>query len=277
MRKYLLFIYLFSIICFKTYADNLTFNEIDLEMIQCPKGRFMMGSPNDELGRNNDEEAHIVTLTKPFYIGKYEITQSQYEKIIGKNPSKFEGNNKPVDSITYDEAIEFCYRLNAKYLHSLPKGYRFDLPTEAQWEYACRAGNGSALNSGKEIMTVDGNCPNLDETAWYGMNSGYTTHEVGKKKPNAWGIYDMHGNVSEWCRDWFDPYLYNTDPFDDVSSRKRLLSQAIQRKEINLSRVYRGGCWSDIARNCRSARRFSNSPSYMYNFLGFRVALVPID
>ena len=256
---------LLAVIVFTGCGSNETFTikEINLEMVKCPEGSFMMGSPEEELGRGKDEKLHLVTITKPFYIGKYEVTQSQYSALMDKNPSKFIGANNPVENVSYEDAKAFCDKMNLKYLNILPKGYKFALPTEAQWEYACRAGTNTALNNGKNLTKVEGACPNLDEVGWYTENSGKTTHEVGQKKPNAWGIYDMHGNVWEWCRDWYGEY-----PKDDVTDPTGAYS--------GLFRVSRGGSWISLARGCCSAARRNDFPGDWDDFLGFRLALVPV-
>ncbi|MBR4329058.1 MAG: formylglycine-generating enzyme family protein [Candidatus Riflebacteria bacterium] len=178
--------------------------------------------------------------------------------------TRYVGVNNPIDSVTYNEAKAFCDKLNLKYLNQLPQGYKFDLPTESQWEYACRAGTKTALNNGKNLTTTKGSCPNLDEVAWYEENSNKTTHSVGQKKPNAWGIYDMHGNVLEWCRDWYGEYPYSavTDPIG---------------KKSYFARVIRGGGFAFSANYCRSARRGQEDDDRGFYMLGFRVALVPID
>ncbi len=253
------------------YCSNESFviKELDLELIKCPAGSFMMGSPNDEAYRNDDEKSHLVTFTKPFFIGKYEVTQSQYEAVMCKNLSKFKGANKPVEMVSWEDANLFCNKMNLKYLNILPEGYKFALPTEAQWEYACRAGTYTALNSGKNLTTKNGWCSNLDEVAWYYNNSKETTHEVGLKKPNAWGIYDMHGNVYEWCYDWYGEY-HSEAVVDPIKTTIETT--------IGTRRVLRGGSWESLAKVCRSAYRDHCDPSD-YNireYFGFRVVLAPV-
>ena len=228
-------------------------------------GTFMMGSPSRELGRSPNEIQHQVTISKDFNIAKYPVTQAQYKAIMGNNPSYFKGENNPVECVSWVKAEEFCDKLNKLTKSTRPAGYRFDLPTEAQWEYACRAGTTTPLNSGKIITSEEGYCSNLDEVGWYYGNSGYKTHPVGLKKPNAWGIYDMHGNVCEWCRDRCDEYPSGscTDP---------------EGPDSGSGRVYRGGSWVSDPRSCRSANRFNYAPNYapfdVNSDLGFRIALV---
>jgi formylglycine-generating enzyme required for sulfatase activity len=266
MKKIVFFVVLLLFVVSMGYCSNESFviKELNLELIKCPAGRFMMGSPEDEIGGDKKEKLHLVTITKPFYIGKYEVTQSQYSTLMDKNPSKFIGANNPVEMVSYDDAKAFCDKMNLKYLNILPKGYKFDLPTEAQWEYACRAGTNTSLNNGKNLTTIDEACLNLDEIAWYTKNSGKTTHEVGQKKPNAWGIYDMHGNVCEWCRDWYGEY-----PKEDVIDPTGANSGSY--------RVCRGGSWSSLALYCRSADRGNRHPVRRNHGVGFRLALVPIN
>ena len=243
--------------------DTFVIKEINLEMIKCPAGSFMMGSPDNELGRRKGETLHKVTFSKPFYIGKYEVTQSQYVALMEKNPSDFSGAYNPVENVSYRDAKNFCDKLNLKYLKQLPRGYKFDLPTEAQWEYACRAGTSTALNNGKNLIDIQ-ECENLDEVGWYDRNSGYTTHEVGQKKPNAWGIYDMHGNVAEWCRDRYGKYP-NEDVIDPEGTNNGWFN------------VVRGGFLNEVPECCRSAFRNWGEPSQGIGTIGFRVALVPIN
>ncbi|MBR4330303.1 MAG: formylglycine-generating enzyme family protein, partial [Candidatus Riflebacteria bacterium] len=181
--------------------DTWTLKDIELEMIKCPAGEFLMGSPKGEMGRDLKEIQHKVILSDSFMIGKYEVTQKQYKAVMGKNPSKFKNDSQPVELVNWNDAKEFCEKLNTKFSSSIPSGFKFDLPTEAQWEYACRAGTNSAFNNGKEL-TTEYKCDNLDEVGWYAKNSKFITHQVGQKQPNSWGIYDMQGNVSEWCRDY---------------------------------------------------------------------------
>ena len=231
-------------------------------MVKCPAGTFIMGSPGGESGRYDNETQHQVTISKTFYIGKYEVTQKEYEAVMGKNPSYLKEGNRPVVWVDWNDAKEFCDKLN-KYAKNIPDGYRFDLPNEVQWEYACRAGTTTALNNGQDLDTTTGFCSNLNELGWYRSNSGEEIHKVGKKKPNAWGIYDMHGNVCEWCRDLYNDYSTSavTDPMYNSGS----------------NRVFRGGSWGSDAWCCRSANRYNCAPDLRNSKIGFRLALVPID
>ena len=234
-------------------------NGVKLGMVKIPAGTFMMGSPKNELGRFDDEKQHQVILSKDYYLGKYPVTQIQWHAMMGNNPSKFKGdNNRPVETVSWNEAKEFCDELNKRYAGKLPYGYKFDLPTEAQWEYACRAGIKTALNSGNNLQH-EYSCRHLTKVAWYLENN---THSVGQKRTNAWGLCDMHGNVYEWCRDWYGDYGNDavTDPAGPQSGSRR---------------VCRGGSWNFVARKCRSACRGSGSPSYCDCYVGFRLALVP--
>ena len=200
-------------------------------------------------GSDKDETPHKVKLTKSFWLGRTEVTQGQWEAVMGNNPSKFKGDpNLPVEQVSWDDATEFCQKLSAKGL--LPAGWKFVLPTEAQWEYACRAG------------TTGDYAGKLDEMAWYYTNSGNKTHAVGTKKANAWGLYDMHGNVWEWCAAWYGYYPAGalTDPAGS---------------NTGVSRVDRGGSWYGDAADCRAAYRGRLEPGFRSHSLGFRPALVP--
>ena len=227
----------------------------------------MMGSPSEEIGRWDDETLHSVTISHGFWIGKYEVTQAQYKTVMGNNPSGFSGDNNPVECVTWYDAMSFCEKLTAqeKAAGRLPEGYEYTLPTETQWEYACRAGTTTALNNGKDLSDY-WECPEMDEVGWYGVEffSGGTTHPVGQKQPNAWGLYDMHGNVYEWCSDWYDDYPTEavTDPAGPISVRDE-------------SRVVRGGSWYIYANSCRSAYR-GHCPDGVSRDFGFRVALTPV-
>ena len=264
-------------------SDTCRTTELWLRRI--PKGTFVMGSPKGEVGRNvcYGEPQHQVTLTQDCYIGVFEMTQRQYELIYGSNPSKYKGDCRPVERISYDDirgtgstqgagwpryghAVDegsFLGRLRAK------TGLLFDLPTEAQWEYACRAGTTTALNTGKNLTSIEQDSA-MDEAGRYASNrsdgkGGYSQHtKVGSYLPNAWGLYDMHGNVYEWCLDWYDDYPSGavTDPVG---------------RQRGSGRVLRGGYWRDSgARDCRSAyRTFLNYPSYAYYGNGFRVVCLP--
>ncbi|MBO7106802.1 MAG: formylglycine-generating enzyme family protein [Verrucomicrobia bacterium] len=239
--------------------------DVNLAMVWIEPGTFMMGSPENERGRENYETQHEVTLTQGYWLGKYEVTQKQYQAIMGKNPSKFQGATLPVEKVSWEDAMAFCAKLTASEREAgrLPAGYEYTLPTEAQWEYACRAETTTALNSGKNLSNIS-QCTEMNEVGWYGGNSGNMTHSVGQKKPNAWGLYDMHGNVLEWCLDWNGSYP---------------LAPEVDPKGPNngTSRVIRGGGWNLIAGSCRSASRSNYGPTYSSYFCGFRVALSSVQ
>lgn len=244
-------------------ANLLTINAFNtnFELIKCPAGKFLMGSPEDELGRCENETQHEVTIADDFYIGRFPVTQAQFEAVTKKNPSCYKGPNNPVDCINWHQAKDFCLRLNEATVNSRPAGYLFDLPTEAQWEYACRANTTTSLNSGKNICYTVTSCPNLDELGWYEYNAFYKTHPVGQKKPNSWGIYDMHGNLSEWCRDYYlENYLPpNADPDGEDTHAQRVTRNASFRMSPSL---------------CRSAYRFYSNSYSQGGEHTFRLALV---
>jgi len=228
-------------------------------------GTFTMGSPANEPERRYNEVQHQVTVGS-FYLGKYEVTQKEYQEMMGTNPSRYKGDNLPVENVIWYDAVEYCNKRSQKegltpaYTISgsgdnrtitwnrNANGYR--LPTEAEWEYACRAGTTTAYNTGASIS---------DNTGWYKDNSGDTTHPVGQKPANAWGLYDMHGNVLEWCWDWYGNYSSGAQPDPAGASSGSF-------------RVLRGGCWFSPARDARSAWRGNNYPSSRRIYLGFRVA-----
>jgi formylglycine-generating enzyme required for sulfatase activity len=224
-------------------------------------GRFVMGSPDDELGRWDGEgPQHQVTIGRGFWLGQTPVTQEFYEAVMGTNPSHFQGDGqRPVENVSWDEAVAFCERLNKIYPELYDAQVR--LPSEAEWEYACRAGTKEALYNGKELTTEQGRCPNLDELAWYSANSESTTHPVGEKQPNRWGLYDMLGNVWEWCEDaWHGSY--QGAPTDGAAWAAE-----------GSSRVLRGGGWAFGARGCRCAYRINWVRGYRYSNLGFRLVL----
>ena len=229
-------------------------NSIGMEFVKIPAGEFMMGSPSNEEGRDDDEgPQHRVRITKPFYVGVTEVTQAQYQAVMGKNPSHFKGAKNPVEKVSWSDCVEFCNRLSRK------TGQSVRLPTEAEWEYACRAGTTGRFYFGD-------NDSGLGEYAWYTNNSGSKTHPVGGKKPNAFGLYDMHGNVWEWCADWYDSGYYEQSPTDDPQGLRG-----------GKTRVLRGGSWSDGPRLCRSARRFGYSPTGTHDSIGFRVVALAVQ
>jgi formylglycine-generating enzyme required for sulfatase activity len=206
---------------------------IKLEMVRVPAGEFMMGSPDTETLIVPDEKPqHRVRITKPFCLGKYPVTQEQWEAVMGANPSEFKGPTNPVESVSLDDCRNFLKRLNVKV-----GGERFQLPTEAQWEYACRAGSKTRYCFGDDESK-------LDEYAWYRTNEPGHTHPVGKKKPNAWGLYDMHGNVSEVCADWYDEAYYAKSPENDPTG-----------PAAGDFAVIRGASWLSLGSWCRSPAR----------------------
>jgi formylglycine-generating enzyme required for sulfatase activity len=219
-----------------------------------PAGAFMMGSPEDEPGRNPDETQHEVTLARGFYLQTTLVTQKQWKLVMGKEPSVLvnEGDACPVTEVSWDEVQEFLKKLNAR------GDARYRLPTEAEWEYACRAGTASAFASGDIAERFCGHDPCLDAVGWYCGNSGRKVHAVARKASNAWGLYDMHGNVWEWCQDWYGEY--------PAAPQRDPLGPA-----FGPGRVVRGGCWHNNAQNSRSACRFYLPPNSRSDFLGFRL------
>jgi formylglycine-generating enzyme required for sulfatase activity len=223
-------------------------NSIGMEFVLIPAGTFMMGSPDsDTEAWSNEKPIHRVTISKPFYMGKHPVTQGQWAAVMGNNPSRFQGDsNRPVESVSWEEAQEFILKLDAKEGNT-----KYRLPTEAEWEYAARAGTTTTYSFGDRA-------DQLGEYAWYWGNSSGTTHPIGQKQPNAWGLYDMHGNVWEWVQDWSGGYSAEaaTDPQGAPSSAFRLV---------------RGGSCGNGARHCRSACRSSIASSYRFGGLGFRL------
>lgn len=264
-------------------SPNEITNSIGMKLVLIPKGTFLMGSPPSEEGSKEDEWQHEVTLSQDYYLGVFEVTQSQYQKVMGKNPSRFQGKeveqkvpakrhpqtgrvieeektiavdtqNHPVERVSWHDAIEFCKRLS-----ELPAeksaGRVYRLPTEAEWEYACRSGSKTAYNFGE-------NSTSLSDYGWYSVRKD-ATHSVGSKKPNAWGVYDMHGNVMEWCNDDYGMY-----------PKEAVIDPIGPKPKEHGPRVIRGGCWSRGAADCRSAARFEEDSLDDYgDDLGFRIAL----
>ena len=224
--------------------DGVITNSIGMKLKLIKPGEFNMGS---EKGKANKKPIHKEKITRPFYIGVYEVTQEQYEKIMGKNPSKFKGPNKPVEMVSWDDAVLFCKKLSER------EDVKYRLPTEAEWEYACRAGTETEYYWGDEM---DG------RYAWYNINSEKRTHNVGQKKPNTWGLYDMSGNVWEWCSDWYGSDYYGISPEKDPQGPKD--------SEFRF-RVLRGGSWVDLPGFCRSANRDWYYPASTDGYWGLRV------
>ena len=218
---------------------------VDMNFCWCPAGKFTMGSPKSEANRSDDENQVEVTLSQGFWMAKTEVTQAQWQAVMGGNPSYFKGANRPVEEVSWNDAQEFLTKLNA--IVGNLDGGQMVLPTEAQWEYAARAGETGPYSGGT-----------LDEVAWYGQNSGSETHPVGTKKPNAWGLHDMSGNVWEWCADLYASELEGGgDPRGPNSGSVR---------------VNRGGSWFSYASSCRVALRSNVAPSFRNYDVGFRVA-----
>lgn len=247
---------------------------IKIVMCWIPPGKFLMGSPEgsiySEASRSNTsspvlermlhahEIPHLVSITQGFWLGKYQVTQSQWEAVMGNQPSRFKSANLPVEQVSWNDisgSRGFLENLNG----ISTDGGIFTLPTEAQWEYACRGGTTNAFNNGKNFTTNDDVCPNVSEVAWYDKNSGHTTHPVGLKQANSWGLHDMHGNVVEWCSDWYAAYPSDpqVDPLGPDSGK---------------SKIQRGGCFCSYAIYNRSAYRGWSIPTSAGSAIGFRVA-----
>jgi formylglycine-generating enzyme len=223
-----------------------------------PPGRFMMGSPISEKGRggmySTSETQHEVSLTRGFFLAETECTQAQWQAVMVSNPSKFKNPDHPVELVCWYDAEEFCQKLNSAHEKEgvVPEGWRWRLPTEAEWEYAARAGSDDPFYGG------------LDEIAWYRRNSGGRTQPVKTKAPNAWGLFDMLGNVSEWCSDGHSDHPAGPimDPVGPSADSRRVL---------------RGGSWECGENHIRCAFRWSTDPDYRFNNLGFRPALGPVS
>lgn len=215
---------------------------VQIKMIWVKSGSFIMGSPIDEVGRSFErEEQHKVTISKGFWLAETEFTQDQWKKVMGNNPSFHKGGNLPVDQVSYVDIQKFLEKVNGK-------NGKFRLPTEAEWEYACRAGSSKAYSS-----------DNIDEMVWHRGNSGRKSHPVAQKKANAWGFYDMQGNILEWCSDWLEEN--NTDNNIDPKGSKK-----------GMYRVQRGGQFTGRTRHTRAADRQRALPDKRDFYVGFRLA-----
>ena len=231
----------------KSELGDPVVNSIGMVLVPIPAGEFQMGSPETEEGRMDNETEHLVKITKAYYLGAYEVTQEQYEKVMGNNPSDSKGENKPVEKVSWNDAVMFCQKLSEK------EGVEYRLPTEAEWEYACRAGTTTTYSFGDDVSQ-------LGDYAWYGGNSNGSRHPVGGLKPNAWGLFDMHGNVWEWCQDRYGKYEPERMLFDPTGP------------ESGSRRVLRGGAFANRAVHVRAAFRNLDGPSYRIHYLGFRLA-----
>jgi formylglycine-generating enzyme required for sulfatase activity len=247
----------------KASVAAFTIRDLGLDMLWVKPGTFDMGSPPAEAGRGKDETQHQVTLTKGFYLGKYEVTQAQWEKVMGSNPSRFKGADRPVEKVSWTEAVAFCTQLTTQEQNAgrLPAGWVYVLPTESQWEYACRAGTTTAYSWGATIASSNANY-NWDG----GANDGSDfkqTRDVGQYAANPWGFFDMHGNVWEWTADRYHAAYPTGNPVIDPTG-----------PASGSNRVIRGGSWSNGGPSLRSAKRLSHAPSDRVN-LGFRLSLRP--
>jgi formylglycine-generating enzyme required for sulfatase activity len=256
-------------------ADKEISNSIGMKLVRIPAGKFVMGSPATEAEREAGEEQHEVTITRPFYLGVHTVTQGQFGQVMGKNPSFFGQRNggssdHPAEQVRWNEAREFCAKLSAL-PEEMKAGRTYRLPSEAEWEYACRAGTTTPFNFGDALSSkqanFNGNFP-------YGRAEKgpflHRTAKVGSYPPNAWGLYDMHGNIYEWCNDWYDSDYYKRSPQENPKGPE---SGAMPTGfGNNFFVVVRGGCWLDEGRACRSARRFRLQQSEPYRWTGFRVA-----
>ena len=252
------------------FASSTPTNPSPATLVWIAPGSFVMGSPANEVQRVNDEFQHSVTLTTGFYMGKFSVTQAEYLAVVGSNPSYFAGNdNAPVESVSWGDANAYCAALTAQQQNAglIPTNWAYRLPTEAEWEYACRAGTTTAFNLGPNLLSgmanFNGKQQYVSGTGTVYNSQGLNlakTIAVGSYQPNAFGLYDMHGNVCEWCQDWYGAYPTGsvTGPTGPVSGT---------------AHVYRGGSWRGYGGNCRSAIRYSTYAPGNYNVIGFRVVL----
>lgn len=223
---------------------------VTMRLMLLPAGSFWMGSV-ENLGEEDESPRHRVTFSQPFYIGVCTVTQAQWIAVMGDNPSHFRGAQLPVDSVSWEDCQRFFTRLAAR------TGRQFALPTEAQWEYACRAGTETKWNFGESENAAP-------DHAWLRDNSSNTTHPVGQKPPNAWGLYDMHGNIAQWCADWYDKHTYDAGAVTDPTGPKTATG----------GRVLRGGAWGDAPEGIRAAARNCLGPDGKHAGIGFRCVML---
>jgi formylglycine-generating enzyme required for sulfatase activity len=283
-RVWLQFACVMALLCSVAQADDAAFHkkvasafagakagqvrdENGLKLVWCPPGDFTMGSPKDKKNRGDDENQVQVKLTKGFWLGQHEVTQAEWQRVMQTTPWSGkvfvkEGDDYAATFVSWEEVMKFCEKLTEQERRAgrLPFGWQYTLPTEAQWEYACRGGSKSRFSFGDDES-------DLSDYAWWGGLFGHGNaksqqyaHTVGQKKANPWGLSDMHGNVNEWCRDWYAKELAGgTDP---------------QGPSEGSGRVIRGGGWDDPAGFCRSADRSGGKPDYLSSDLGFRLSAV---
>jgi formylglycine-generating enzyme required for sulfatase activity len=227
-------------------------NSLEMMMVKIPEGSFRMGGDmTAEQADENENPRHQVRIKSSFYVGQYAVTQSQWEAVMGDNPSEFPGALHPVERVSWNDAREFIKKLNA-----VEKKGIYRLPSEAEWEYAARAGSQTTYCFGNDSSE-------LESYAWYKKNSDRQTHAVGQLLPNAWGLYDMHGNVHEWCQDWYEKTYYSKSPSVDPPGPPK-----------GLAKISRGGDWGSDDWYCRCAIRSLSSPDRRGNRLGFRLVWV---
>jgi len=225
-----------------------------IEFVKIAPGQFMMGCLDDDPQCDDEEKpAHRVRITKAFELGKYEVTQAQWQSVMGTNPSRYKGEARPVESVSWNDIQEFMTRMNAR-----NDGYKYRLPTEAEWEYAAHAGSTTPLDPTQ-----------LDDIAWFEKNSMNQTHPVGQKKPNAWGLYDMHGNVWEWAQDWFANYTAADAVDPEGSATGQPVSNGRNQVQV---RIGKGGSWYSGPFSLRISNRGIAVPTDRINVQGFRCA-----
>lgn len=235
-------------------------NDLGMQFRLIPAGTFVMGSPDNEPGRDEDETQHTVTISRPFFMQTTEVTQGQWEAVMGSNESHFSacGSNCPVERVSWEEVQDFISRLNRL------TGRQYRLPTEAEFEYSARAGTTDALANGKLTEIWCKEDEKMNEISWYCGNAQEKTHAVSQKKANPWGLHDMHGNLWEWCQDSWDGGDYSN----------KAVTDPLGKKETD-GRVIRGGSWKDYAWHIRSANRDWCVYHYRNEFIGFRLVLTP--
>jgi formylglycine-generating enzyme required for sulfatase activity len=253
--------------------DKMITNAIGMKLALIPAGKFLMGSPANEAERDTDEHQHEVVITKPFYMGVHEVTQRDWERIMPKNLSVFQSKNggspeHPVEQVLWSEAVEFCKKLS-ELSEEKSAGRVYRLPTEAEWEYACRARTKTVSHFGN---TLSADQANFNGHFPFGgaLEGPYLqkTAKVGSYPPNGFGLYDMHGNVAEWCSDWYDPEYYRHSAKEDPQGPPK---GVVATGFGDFYHVVRGGSWLDEGRGCRAAYRFRYMPSDRYRLVGFRV------